>query len=106
MSNQILEDAEYIRNMIITKQPNGKYMKFSVTHDFICYMNEPKDKLYKYWKAKYKNYRNIPKKDLDILYKELENDLTPIEKMIDYIENAEWEPEREEAIKYLKGELI
>ncbi len=105
ITRQLQKDIEYIKNEIISKQPNGNYTKFSLVDDFIAFINEPKEKSYKYWTSQYKS----SEEELDLITKTLDekfkNGLTPIEKMIKYIQDARWEPERDRAIKYLKGEL-
>lgn len=95
-------DLKYIRNEIISKQPNGNYVKFSRMLGETSCINDPKSKFIKYWESRYNSNSNSRKRILEALENKLTEGLTPIEDMIELINNSK-DREGEKAIKYLLG---
>lgn len=110
IEQQLRNDLEYIKNDLICRQPNGNYMKFSRIGNFLTIINEPKDRVVKYWLSQYstedkKTGKNIFEKEQKIIRQALDEKfstgLISIEEMKDLIIKAKYEPDRAKALKFL-----
>ena len=102
IKKQLEKDINYIKNELICKQLNNRYMEFSKLGNFITVINETKDKFFKFWEVKYANQpAEIKNKIFEVLNNKFEDDLISIDEMVQLINQCNWEPEKDYALHLL-----
>ena len=78
------KDILYIKNDIVTQQPNGNYMKFSRLLQAVTIDDMPRSKFVEYWTKRYSNKEDV-NTILEVLNNHLDNELTSIDEMIELV---------------------
>ena len=86
---QLENDLKYIENLIIAKQNNGKYCKFSKILNTIVIVDMTENDFITYWLMRYKfNSEEDISRIIEACKNKIQNGLITKEKMIDLVINS------------------
>lgn len=100
---KLQEDIEFIKNEIIAKQPNGNYCKYCKILEAVIVYDLSEQQYVNFWKQQYRNEKHR-QRIIEACKEKLYNNTISAKEMIDLIsKSTDYETEKRNAIKLLKG---